>query len=83
MAHDPRRRVARAGREAQRSYDGVSGAGERRSACRRDIEEENLDLKQPVADLSPDTLYAARQRFDPAGHYHRPELLSLRRTTGA
>ena len=32
------------------------------------------------ADLDPDVLYAARQRFDPAGHYHRPELLSLRRT---
>jgi nitrilase len=29
------------------------------------------------ADLDPATLYEARQRFDPAGHYHRPELLSL------
>ena len=24
-----------------------------------------------------DGLYAARQRFDPAGHYHRPDVLSL------
>ena len=31
------------------------------------------------ADLDPAVLHAARQRFDPAGHYHRPELLSLRR----
>ena len=29
------------------------------------------------ADLEPDVLYAARQRFDPAGHYHRPDVLSL------
>jgi nitrilase len=33
------------------------------------------------ADLDPEVLHAARQRFDPAGHYHRPELLSLRRNT--
>jgi nitrilase len=32
-----------------------------------------------VADLDPQVLYAARQRFDPAGHYHRPDLLALRR----
>jgi nitrilase len=29
------------------------------------------------ADLDPTALYAARQRFDPAGHYHRPDILSL------
>jgi nitrilase len=29
------------------------------------------------ADLEPSVLYAARQRFDPAGHYHRPDVLSL------
>ena len=29
------------------------------------------------ADLEPSDLYAARQRFDPAGHYHRPDVLSL------
>jgi nitrilase len=33
------------------------------------------------ADLDPSALHAARQRFDPAGHYHRPDLLSLRRHT--
>jgi nitrilase len=27
------------------------------------------------ADLEPDRLYEERQRFDPAGHYNRPELL--------
>ena len=27
------------------------------------------------ADLDPDRLFEERQRFDPAGHYHRPELL--------
>jgi nitrilase len=32
------------------------------------------------ADLDPAVLYAARQRFDPAGHYHRPDVLSLRVT---
>jgi nitrilase len=26
------------------------------------------------ADLDPQQLYAARQRFDPAGHYHRPDI---------
>ena len=26
------------------------------------------------ADLDPAQLYAARQRFDPAGHYHRPDV---------
>jgi nitrilase len=31
-----------------------------------------------VAELDPDRLYEARQRFDPAGHYHRPDVLSLR-----
>jgi nitrilase len=29
------------------------------------------------ADLDAAALYAARQRFDPAGHYHRPDVLSL------
>jgi nitrilase len=29
------------------------------------------------ADLEPDRLFEERQRFDPAGHYHRPELLRL------
>ena len=29
------------------------------------------------AELDPQELYAARQRFDPAGHYHRPDVLRL------
>jgi nitrilase len=29
------------------------------------------------AELEPDLLLKARQRFDPAGHYHRPDLLRL------
>jgi nitrilase len=29
------------------------------------------------ADLDASELYTARQRFDPAGHYHRPDVLSL------
>jgi nitrilase len=29
------------------------------------------------AELDPTTLLAERQRFDPAGHYHRPDLLRL------
>jgi nitrilase len=29
------------------------------------------------AELDPELLYAERQRFDPAGHYHRPDVLSL------
>ena len=29
------------------------------------------------AELDPDTLLRARQRFDPAGHYHRPDVLQL------
>jgi nitrilase len=29
------------------------------------------------ADLDPQGLYEARQRFDPAGHYHRPDVLRL------
>ncbi len=29
------------------------------------------------ADLDPDVLYTARQRFDATGHYHRPDVLSL------
>jgi nitrilase len=29
------------------------------------------------AELEPERLHAARQRFDPAGHYHRPDLLKL------
>jgi nitrilase len=29
------------------------------------------------AELDPQRLYSARQRFDPAGHYHRPDLLRL------
>jgi nitrilase len=32
------------------------------------------------ADLDPELLHAARQRFDPAGHYHRPDVLSLKVT---
>ena len=31
-----------------------------------------------VATLDPQQLYEERQRFDPAGHYHRPDVLSLR-----
>jgi nitrilase len=29
------------------------------------------------ADLDPEALYAERQRFDPAGHYSRPDVLKL------
>jgi nitrilase len=29
------------------------------------------------AELAAEHLYAARQRFDPAGHYHRPDVLRL------
>ena len=29
------------------------------------------------ADLDPDRLYEARQRFDPAGHYHRPDVFDF------
>jgi nitrilase len=29
------------------------------------------------AELDPSRLFAERQRFDPAGHYHRPDVLSL------
>jgi nitrilase len=29
------------------------------------------------ADLEPDRLFQERQRFDPAGHYHRPDLLAF------
>jgi nitrilase len=32
------------------------------------------------ADLSPDALYVERQRFDPAGHYSRPDVLQVRVT---
>jgi nitrilase len=34
------------------------------------------------AELDAASLYAARQRFDPAGHYHRPDVLSLTVTPG-
>jgi nitrilase len=30
------------------------------------------------AELEPQRLYEERQRFDPAGHYHRPDVLRLR-----
>ena len=30
------------------------------------------------AELDPQRLYEARQRFDPAGHYHRPDVFELR-----
>ncbi len=29
------------------------------------------------ADLEPERLWEERQRFDPAGHYHRPDVLRL------
>lgn len=29
------------------------------------------------AELDPELLLRSRQRFDPAGHYHRPDILSL------
>jgi nitrilase len=32
------------------------------------------------ADLDPQLLYQERQRFDPAGHYARPDVLKLRVT---
>jgi nitrilase len=31
------------------------------------------------AELDPQRLYEERQRFDPAGHYHRPDVFQLRR----
>jgi nitrilase len=30
------------------------------------------------AELDPELLYEQRQRFDPAGHYHRPDVLRLK-----
>jgi nitrilase len=35
------------------------------------------------AELDPSVLLAERQRFDPAGHYHRPDLLRLGVSQGA
>ncbi len=35
------------------------------------------------ADLEADRLYEERQRFDPVGHYHRPEILRFELRTGA
>jgi nitrilase len=35
------------------------------------------------AELDPQQLYRARQRFDPAGHYSRPDLLRLEIASGA
>ena len=36
------------------------------------------DVEQILyAELDPSLVLAARQRFDPAGHYHRPDLLQL------
>lgn len=35
------------------------------------------------ADLEPERLYEERQRFDPAGHYHRPDVLQLTVTPNA
>jgi len=35
------------------------------------------------AELDPDLLLHARQRFDPAGHYHRPDVLKLTVTPNA
>ncbi len=32
-----------------------------------------------IAELDPQRLYEERQRFDPAGHYHRPDVLRLER----
>jgi nitrilase len=36
-----------------------------------------------LAELDPDRLAGERQRFDPAGHYHRPDVLSLSVTPNA
>ena len=33
------------------------------------------------ADLDPERLYESRQRFDPAGHYHRPDVLRFKLAT--
>ena len=33
------------------------------------------------ADLDPERLYESRQRFDPAGHYHRPDVLGFKLAT--
>jgi nitrilase len=33
------------------------------------------------ADLDPQRLHEARQRFDPAGHYHRPDVLRFKLAT--
>jgi nitrilase len=35
------------------------------------------------AELDPARLFAERQRFDPAGHYHRPDILQLKVTPRA
>ena len=35
------------------------------------------------AELDPARLDEERQRFDPAGHYHRPDVLGLRVSPGA
>ena len=57
-----------------------SGAGEARSS-----RPDGSYLAGPLydeegvlyAELDPAVLLAERQRFDPAGHYHRPDVLRL------
>jgi hypothetical protein len=36
------------------------------------------DIVKVDADLDPQRLYEARQRFDPAGHYVRPDVCVFR-----
>ena len=38
------------------------------------------ELEELAAEAAEAVLWEQRQRFDPAGHYHRPDVLGLRLT---
>ena len=61
-------------------------AEQRRGVSRRDVLmagglgalREGERAGQVGPELDPAVLLAERQRFDPAGHYHRPDVLQLK-----
>jgi hypothetical protein len=77
-AHPPTRRTSRCARSSRASTSSAAAAARSsRQTAPTSRSPSTVRRGFCTPELDPAVLLAERQRFDPAGHYHRPDLFSL------